>query len=156
MSKVIFLDIDGVLNSAKWEQEVLNTYGIDAVTILDQKALFLLTELVNWTNARLVLSSSWRISAFAREAVQDNLRPYGLSLYSWTEQETGCRGDQIEAWLAKHPEVTKFVILDDDNDMGNLMDHLVQTTFYNGLQLKHINMAYDILTEGEKNYANEN
>lgn len=156
MSKVIFLDIDGVLNSAKWKQEVRDTYGIDAITVLDQGALFLLSELVSWTNARLVLSSSWRVSAFAREAVQDNLRPYDLSLYSWTEQEKGCRGDQIEAWLHKHPEVTKFVILDDDNDMGNLMDHLVQTDYYSGLKVKHINKAYEILTEGEDNYEDEN
>jgi len=56
------------------------------------------------------------------------------------------RGDEIEAWLNEHPEVKKFVILDDDNDMRNLMDHLIQTDFYKkGLTSELADKAIEIL-----------
>ena len=35
------------------------------------------------------------------------------------------RGEEIAAWLAQHPNVTRFVILDDDKDMLDLLPHLV-------------------------------
>jgi hypothetical protein len=35
------------------------------------------------------------------------------------------RGVEIAEWLDDHPEVTHFVILDDDQDMEDLMDHLI-------------------------------
>ena len=46
---------------------------------------------------------------------------------------TGCRGDEIQDWLTRHPDVTQFVILDDDADMAHLLPYLVQTRTREGL-----------------------
>ena len=44
------------------------------------------------------------------------------------------RGDEIRAWLEEHPEVTKFVILDDDSDMCEFTEtNLFKTTYKFGL-----------------------
>lgn len=43
------------------------------------------------------------------------------------------RGEQIAEWLAEHPEVTRFAIVDDDSDMGDLDSYLFKTDFNSGL-----------------------
>ena len=55
MRKIIFLDIDGVLNSVKYDRERTEKDGN-----IDETRMVLLKELVDGTNAEIVLSSSWR------------------------------------------------------------------------------------------------
>ena len=43
------------------------------------------------------------------------------------------RGDEIHEWLELHPEVTRFVILDDDSDMKHLLPYLLRTHPCEGL-----------------------
>ena len=46
----------------------------------------------------------------------------------------GVRGHEIQEWLDKHPEVTRYAILDDDSDMlPEQMPNFFKTTFQNGL-----------------------
>ena len=51
----IFLDVDGVLNNETYFRQHLDDDGI-----LDEENIKLLADLVNKTNANVVLSSSWR------------------------------------------------------------------------------------------------
>lgn len=151
--KVIFIDVDGVCNNQRWLHDVYTSYGVDPQSsVFEQRAMFLLRQLVDWTGAKLVLCSSWRVSEFAREIVADNFSLYGLNIYSITGQEDGCRGNQIAAWLARHDNVDSYVILDDDDDMGPCMDHLVQTDTLTGLLPGHIRDAYEILMQGAIEY----
>lgn len=57
--KVIFLDIDGVLNSNFWNES--HQMEISDGTLIDQKKIELLAELVNKTGAKIVLHSGWRM-----------------------------------------------------------------------------------------------
>ena len=43
------------------------------------------------------------------------------------------RESEIAAWLALHPEVTSFVILDDDEEFGALAPHHVRVDSAVGL-----------------------
>lgn len=45
---------------------------------------------------------------------------------------SGIRGDEVNAWLAKHPEVEKYAILDDDSDFYPDQP-LFKTSFTGGL-----------------------
>ena len=48
------------------------------------------------------------------------------------------RGEEIQDWLKKTEtqiKVNSFVILDDDSDMAELMEHLVHQSAYNGLTM---------------------
>ena len=55
MRKVIFLDIDGVLNSVKYDRERRLQDGN-----IDESRLLLLRAIVDVTGADIVLSASWR------------------------------------------------------------------------------------------------
>ena len=58
------------------------------------------------------------------------------------------RGSEIKAWLDMHPEVKKYVIIDDDGDMlEEQMSNFVMTYFYSGFQDEHLEKAIRILNE---------
>lgn len=57
------------------------------------------------------------------------------------------RGAQIQSWLDDHPEVTHYVVLDDDADMGPVLDRLVKTTWEYGLLDEHVDRAAGMLGE---------
>ena len=150
-NKIIFLDVDGVLNSAKfdrWLQDhhMKQYYGYE---LLDQNALLNLQDIVFVTGADIVLSSSWRLSRSCSERLRQQLLPYGLQFIDKTvclRQED--RGEEIKEWLSRHPEVDHFVILDDDEfEMAGLEGHLVKTTFEEGLLEQHAAKAIEILSK---------
>ena len=64
--KVIFLDIDGVLNN----QTLLYHYGLDYI---DGDMVELLKHVVSATGAEIVLSSSWRLDGYSKKVVGKEL-----------------------------------------------------------------------------------
>ena len=150
MRKVIFLDVDGVLNSNTFEQwlyenHVKKYYGYE---LLDQKAILCLQDIVFTTDAEIVLSSSWRLSTHMTKMLEDQLRPYALAISSFTQRlvYNGDRGEEITAWLKDNPDVTHYVILDDEFEMADHKEHFVKTTMAYGLLPEHANRAIEILT----------
>jgi len=135
--KVVFLDIDGVLNDA-----------ITTMDLLDDKPkkehLECLKAIIDATDAKIVLSSTWRLFPSARNDVKNALRNVGLEFIDKTK-ELRDRASEIKEWLSRHPEVEKFVILDDEEISGKFPDNLVQTTFYRGLLPEHVEKAIKIL-----------
>jgi hypothetical protein len=43
---------------------------------------------------------------------------------------------EIQSWLNSHPEVSAFVIVDDDEDMAHLMPKLVKTSWHSGMTIR--------------------
>ena len=149
MRKIIFLDVDGVLNSEEfsrwlWDNHEKKYRGYE---LLDQRAILCLQDIVFVTGAEIVLSSSWRISSLRTKQLKEQLLPYGLEIIDHTFSDArGERGDEIKEWLSRNPDVSHYVILDDDNDMSDIKDHLIQTTFYKGLLPEHAAKAIEMLT----------
>lgn len=152
--KVIFLDIDGVLNSRRYDRER------DPATQgnIDVTRLPLLKRLVEETGAVIVLSSSWRRHWDSDPAGRDDVgaeldRVFGdagLSVFDKTPELGGDNRDgEILAWLdARGGEVERFVILDDiPFGWGDLADRLVRTNPLKGLGLmkEHIARAAELL-----------
>ncbi len=151
--KVIFLDVDGVLNSMEWMQsdECVTNGGIFG---MDTEAVKLLKYIIQKTGANIVVSSSWRIggitegSHFYEElkrtdpsdtilnAVIDRTCSGGIT--DFPNNRNYIRGDQIQKWIDDNAFDGTFVILDDDDDMGHLIDHLVQTKTATGLLRLHV------------------
>lgn len=131
--KVLFLDIDGVLNSRE------DHYSDKLIT---DKHLVYLKEIVDKSNCKLVLSSSWRIILDIDHERSLNLKnrlgKYGLTIFDKTGNNGRYRGDQIREYLFLHPSIDKFCILDDDSDMEEYIDHLVKTDTRYGLLEEHI------------------
>lgn len=123
--KVLFLDIDGVVNCQ-------NTFDNlkDKVIPLDKYMCFLVGKILLDTDCQLVLSSSWRGYKDGEKEIERRIG----KIYDRTPYKPGVRGNEIQAWLDGHLDVTKYAILDDDSDM--LPWHLpsfFQTTWEHGL-----------------------
>lgn len=133
--KVLFLDVDGVLNNDDWAWEMFNKYKIEVYrnNILYQPHLVQLRRIINETGAKIVVSSSWRKIHSAYEDLKHWLQMYGMEVYGETPYVGGIRGDDIEAWLKEHNDVEEYAILDDDTDMGEHYGHLVNTFYMEGL-----------------------
>lgn len=129
MEKVIFLDIDGVLNSHTTPVKNGKVWLLDPILVARLNRVF-----TSVPDAEIVLSSSWRYAE--KKGVIDINRLLkevgytGPKIVHMTPDGEEERGHEIQAWLDEHPETKKFVILDDDDDMVHLSDKLIQTSFW--------------------------
>lgn len=146
--KVIFLDVDGVLNSALTARETRS--GAQFVGARQVKNL---RRIIQETGAKVVLSSDWRYGRSDPRMNADflelkhELRRYGIRLFGFTSELCGARrGEEIDAWLRAHPEVSRFVILDDCPDVDPNRDHWVQTTLTRGLTKEDAETAIKLLS----------
>lgn len=156
--KVIFLDVDGVLNDQMWLRLFMDTE-------IDKTKVARLAEIVKATGAVIVLSSSWRVlpdelddmDKWVWRQLVDALHEYDMSIYDRTPVIGMDRPLEIKTWLDQHAgQVEAFVSLDDDfrkEDYAKygIEDCLVKTSFYGvegvlgGLQDKHVKDAINIL-----------
>ena len=81
MNRVIFLDVDGVLNNGSWAMEMYDK-GIRVYRdgILFEPALERLKRLVDATGAIIVVSSSWRQIPTAYGHLKDWLEKFGMTI----------------------------------------------------------------------------
>ena len=118
-----------------------------------REAVANLNRLTEKTGARLVVSSTWR----HMPNVNALLRAAGVTvdLMGRTGADLESRGAEIAAWLGAFNTIgtAPFVILDDDDDMGDLSDRLVRTGFEEGLTTAHVDQAIAILANQSKSDA---
>lgn len=138
--KVIFLDVDGVLNFLGSEEQIL----AEKVTLLKK--------IVDKTQAQIVLSSDWRIWWDKKDGdfleLESKLKESGLTLLDKTpDSRHGYRGAEIYQWIQEWTgeNIESFVILDDRDDMKPYMDKLVQTSLGTGLTIGDMEKAIRIL-----------
>lgn len=144
--KVLFLDIDGVLNShqsirANFRNGMKGS-GRDmpwcpiACSNLDEI-------MARIRDLNIVVSSSWRIGRTLYELKAD-LRGSGIDphriigMTPVLRRIDAVRGDEIQRYMDDRvyrgwEKVTEFVIVDDNSDMGHLLPKLVQTDTRMGL-----------------------
>jgi hypothetical protein len=165
MTSILFLDLDGVLNSSDYTR---NRREIRRPTPhrIDAQAVPHLNTVLKRTGATVVISSNWRHGRTV-EGLQEILSAHGVecevigttpaftkNFTKHPEDDTRAvvavpRGKEIQAWLAEHPEVVRFAILDDKDDMCELMPYLVQTNREYGLTAEHIEPLVRLLGEVE-------
>ena len=164
--KVIFLDIDGVLDSEEsWEFQTAkgNKRFHD---IPDEGHIRWLNKIVRETGAKIVLSSSWRkITSLHIFAMLMHCQGFKGDIISKTPSlSKGERGDEIKHWLdveagniedtehqlwSRKPwDVESFVVLDDDSDMSAVWDNFVKCSFDKGLGKEEAEKAIEILNRG--------
>ncbi|MBQ4052529.1 MAG: hypothetical protein IJD09_02665 [Clostridia bacterium] len=148
--KVIFLDFDGVLNSRKYV-DACGHFGV----IIDPSRMALLKQIVDATDARIVLSTSWREHwspvAAQCDAVGEEInrifKEHRLEIYDKIPQMNFKREQEIKAWLEDYPTVDRFVVLDDlFLDAPFMRGHFVRTSdLRDGLDEDNVKEAIDIL-----------
>ena len=147
--KVIFLDIDGVLNSVQSSiGEGGKSYDYEG---LSRTGVGLLEKLCELTGAKIVVSSTWRSDG--HEAIAGAFAVCGWrsiimskTVVGTTPHLSKARGHEIQNWLESTPSASNYVIIDDDSDMlETQMDHFVKTDNVLGFTLYDMVKAMDIL-----------
>lgn len=133
--KVLFLDIDGVCNSATYAEARFKKTGKGGLLGIDPVPAELVRRIVKETGCEIVLSSTWRLYPNARDQVRRDVCGFidcTRNLQAGEQNGRVERGVEVKDWLERHPEVTAHAIVDDDSDF--LPDQwLFQTTFKTGL-----------------------
>ena len=163
MTRVLFLDIDGVLNSNFWNDS--HQKEISDGTLIDAGKIKLLALLVNSTQAKIILHSGWRVwfddklNPTRKEAQRlvDMLAEEGLSIDGVTPDLTTeeirrtkkfslVKADEILLWLKEHEDVSAWVVLDDlDLHNSQVEEHQVKPDQRVGLAEENVRMAEAIL-----------
>jgi hydroxymethylpyrimidine pyrophosphatase-like HAD family hydrolase len=153
MDKLIFLDIDGVLNSPDFHRKNKCLIDTDKIKKLNQ---------LEGKDVKIVISSSW---GYDDGKTEQSLRSCGLTLpivgytkhlhfkYSWA-----CRGNEIAQYIIEHYNDTltpfgyqtvdtySYAILDDDTDMLlGQKEHFVHVDGMHGLTDEDIAKVCNIL-----------
>ena len=131
---IIFLDIDGVINNRK---SMMTQDKLRTLYTMDPDCVSRLDDLISGTGAKVVVSSSWRLSrsldeirkclvkyGFKNEQSVVDTTPHRISEKKIVEEATGLpcykiagtihRGWEILEWLKVHEVFESFVVLDDD------------------------------------------
>jgi hypothetical protein len=158
MAKVIFLDIDGVLNSRKYMRSIGEAWD-DPANQIDSEAVIRLNAIAAQTGSCIVLSSTWRYAFKNRlDKCQESMASYNIlapiigmtpepqlaensTLYVAHDREF-----EIKAWLGMNEKPEAFVILDDEW-MDELRAFHIKTLFEDGLQDHHVREAVRILNK---------
>ena len=149
---IIFLDVDGVLNSIRGLKE---TYyqtkrpysGYDYP--FDVRCMYNLKYLVDTTNSYIVVTSTWRKDEIGRNVLLAELNKYGLSdrVIGYTNILHKPRGEEIKDYLSNLGMDVNYIIIDDDSDFIGLEEHLIKTNFMDGLTKDNTNEGIKKLTK---------
>ena len=111
-SFVIFLDVDGVLNTRTTCQRTPDGFtGID-----DARVEILANSIKEYGGGDIVLSSDWKNMKSTDDDyiyLVTKLEKYGLKISGHTKDSNRERGAGIANYLEEHPEIQEYVILDD-------------------------------------------
>ena len=137
--KVIFLDMDGVLNywgsgteDVPTEDRILSSYiGLSYAYISKTKANLFSEYIRQHPDIKICVSSTWRVYYPTVKKMITDFKSMGLpgdNIVGRTDdlRTYNNRHLEIAAWINSH-DVEAFVILDDIEDFGVLQDHLVWT-----------------------------
>lgn len=154
MTKVLFLDIDGVLNSRTFYEANVQEISRESsafwrsVAELDPNACAMVNQLCEDEDLKLVISSTWRKlhDVHKLEAMFHKKGLFAEIIGTTPSINNAPRGREIEHFIKNHPalEIEAYVIVDDDSDMlaGQFF---VRTEWSVGIQPENIEQIREVL-----------
>lgn len=145
--KVVFLDIDGVLNDGD-----AYDWAIEPKALFTPRCVKAFNRIITTTWAKIVVSSAWRHlyheEHMSRNGFQELLRSHGIrgTVLGFTGDERDDRHEEISEWLAGNP-VDHYVVIDDWEDAGG-PHPFVQTAGLVGLTEADADKAIQLLQTG--------
>lgn len=173
--KIIFLDIDGVLNTTntfrlrKEEYKKTGKYRL----AIDEYRVGYLKRIIDECDAKIVLTSAWRRDFIKKgdkiipveenaQKLQELFLKYGIEIYDIVSVDSADkkREQQIKEWLEKRDDIENYIIIDDELcAYKDLADRVIKTKFMNsnvldenglGLSENHIETAINLLNKKNK------
>lgn len=156
MRKILFLDVDGVLNTPEMTSGMLGAS-------LSREHMLRLAMAVKATKCDIVLSSSWRHDPEYLAVLEAAFMEFDLP--KWVSQTPYIRAaerrDEIWRWLKENnSEHIRAIILDDDADAHieafdrDLIVSSIRTDMYVGLTDEHVKLILWLFKEEKPWIAN--
>lgn len=107
---VLFLDIDGVLNSQPYNIETEKMLGrrLKREEEINPECINILRDIVKELDLKIVIATSW-----GTDELEGIFSKYDLTILDRIKGNGGYRGTYIKEWLSEHNNIDNFVILDD-------------------------------------------
>ena len=143
--KLVFLDVDGVLNSLGSCRG-----GIE----IQEDKLKLLKKIIDCIGAEIVISSSWRLVNHELKQLSDALKKYNMR-YIGVTPKLFYRTDEIASFIKSYRKINKniyishWIAIDDINlskwNAKMMKNHFVHTSLLRGLTEFHVEKAIKLL-----------
>lgn len=134
--KILFLDHDGVIClSSEWGGRFNNEEGLDSIfDQFNKEAIEVLNEIIKKTDCEIVITSDWKnyakldqmkelykIRGVLKSPIDYTPDPEYKEDFKWSRQYQyeQLRCLEVKTWLKRHPEVIKWVAVDDMNLSSN-------------------------------------
>lgn len=143
--KVLFLDIDGVLNNETTKDKI-EQGPFEGFLSVDRRLAKLYMDWLEGKDIYVVLSSTWR----NHPEMTDELIRKGIY---WKEAtpRIGYRGAEIDAWLNNAVGVEAYAILDDVQQFTSKQrPYFVKTSYVKGLTPKNLKKVEKILNLNDR------
>lgn len=120
-TKIVFLDMDGVINSSNREYKVIREPKLHQKELINN-----LNGLSEIPDIKIVLTSVWRRKFNTPEKVNELFKTIGINLecigVTPSLAHGTCRGDEIQQWVVDNIgndywRYINYAIIDDDSDM---------------------------------------
>ena len=150
---ILFLDFDGPLKTIENYHQATQM----GFYKFNEKCVENLNRILEVTAAKIVVTSSWKAHLDYLRAIFEKNGIEGRHIIDITPSlKDKIRGDEIQEWLdtmgkyfnrkgGKY-KIGKFMILDDDRDMGHLQPYLIQTYYTDGITNEIADIAIEYLT----------
>ena len=157
---VVFLDYDGVVNTPIWSDdgEVCRFNYPSDNKVNNFQAVQWVSEFCKEFGYSIVVTSTWRLSKNYKECLINGGLRKGIEILGRTESiANASRGKEIKKYLDAHPEIEKFLIFDDEEDVDGLSSHLVLCSVENGFGMNEYGKASEMHKDyNEKVIGGEN
>jgi diphthamide synthase subunit DPH2 len=122
----IFLDIDGVLRTHKSDLEWSLRLSVPIPLSVydrrfDRKIVSYINEVVGYTRAKIVITSTWRVR-HSLEELKQIFRDNGITAEIVGKTDIGLnRGEEIEQYISEN-EIENYVVIDDQ--VNDILKHI--------------------------------
>ena len=137
---IIFLDIDGVMNSMCYQKK-------NEPVVVEENKAKILFEIIKETGAKVVLTSLRRVVEW--EELCDLFEKFNITLYDKTPNISFNKAKEINKWLDEHEDVENFVVIDDKDMSECFNEKFVLTNPYYGLTKNKALKVINVLLEGQ-------
>jgi hypothetical protein len=123
---ILFLDIDGVLRTHASDLEWSRRLGVPIPLSVydrkfDQSIVSRINEVIGYTRAKIVVTSTWRVK-HSLEELRQIFRDNGINGEVAGKTEIGLnRGEEIEQHIIDN-EIDSYVVIDDQ--VGDILRHI--------------------------------
>jgi len=119
-SNILFLDYDGVINTNKdsFQGQFENP-----------EAIYYIGKFCIEKKFKIIVTSSWKHNPMYKDFLYNSGLDSNVEIIGCTDSSFKGREFEIKDFLKKHPEIKKYIIIDDAYISGDLGLHQVQTLY---------------------------